>query len=73
MSLTKSDVALLGNLARGREYGALERLVETMIQDIRGQPTVGDTEFAYLKDGLMKDGMIVGLHQLLREITKAVE
>lgn len=66
--MSKQDQSLIKNIHRGNEFQALRRLADEMISAwYRDLPT-GETEFLYMKNGLERDGKIMGIDRFLKRI-----
>ncbi len=66
--MTKLDRGILKNLVVSREFEVLKRLSEEMVAMWTGQISTGNNEFEYLRSSFERDGKILGLRALIKEI-----
>lgn len=68
--MTKQDKSLLMNLYRSNGFEALQRLAQDIIEELHRQSTIGNTEFEYLRNNIEREGKILGIDLLLKQIEK---
>ncbi len=71
--ITKHDRSLLKNLFQSPQWRIVELIANELVDKIKGDSVVRDTEWETLKTAVLNEGQIRGIKTLLQELLEQAQ
>ena len=73
MNLTKGECIQIRQLLSFPQWATAERMAQMLIDQIKEQPTLDDTQWKTLQNILIKEGKIQGIREFTSEMYKTAQ